>query len=278
MRKMAEDLRLQGKRIAFVPTMGYLHEGHLSLVREARNRADVVVASIFVNPTQFGPQEDLEAYPRDFERDEELLRGAGADIVFYPTEKDIYPAGYLTYVTVEGITRNLCGASRPLHFRGVATVVAKLFNIVKPHVALFGDKDFQQRVVIQKMAGDLNFDTEVVGCPTVREPDGLAMSSRNAYLSPEERRQAPALKRSLEVAQVLFRQGERDACRIAAGVRETLTAQPLIQVDYVKICDPSSLEEVAAVGREALLALAVFLGKTRLIDNCVLAESGAGTA
>ena len=277
MQRWAEQSRLQGKRIALVPTMGYLHEGHLSLMREGRKRADLVVVSLFVNPTQFGPQEDLDAYPRDFDRDEKLMREAGVDVVFYPGEQEIYPQGYLTYVTVERITCNLCGASRPVHFRGVATVVAKLFNIVKPQVALFGDKDFQQRVVIQTMARDLNFDVEVLGCPTVREPGGLAMSSRNAYLSPEERQEALALKRSLDQARTLFAQGERDAGRIIGKVRGVLAAQPLIQIDYVKICDTNTLENVETIGQEAVLALAVFLGKTRLLDNCVLAEPGAGT-
>jgi len=269
MQQAAGALRLQGRRIAFVPTMGYLHRGHLSLMQEARRRADVVVASIFVNPTQFGPQEDLEAYPRDFENDERLMNSVGVDIVFYPTVDEVYPEGYQTYVQVEGITKTLCGASRPVHFRGVATVVAKLFHIVQPHVAIFGDKDFQQRVVIQRMVRDLNFDIEVVGCPTVREPDGLAMSSRNAYLSPEERREAPALYRGLHQARALYDSGVREAAPLLACVRETLAACPGMRIDYVKLCDTQTLEEVEQIRAEAVLAIAVFLGGTRLIDNAV---------
>jgi len=275
MQTLAEDLRLQGRRIAFVPTMGYLHQGHLSLMAEGRKRADVVVASIFVNPTQFGPQEDLDAYPRDFESDERLMRSVGVDVVFYPSEKDIYPGGYQTYVTVERITRNLCGASRPVHFRGVATVVTKLFHIVKPHVAIFGDKDFQQRRVIQQMVRDLNFDVEVIGCPTVREPDGLAMSSRNAYLSAGERREALSVKRALDGARGLFEAGECRAGEILARVREILGAAAGIRIDYLAVCDAETLEEIETVRGEAVLAVAVFVGNTRLIDNVVLSEGPA---
>jgi pantoate--beta-alanine ligase len=277
MQRTAESLRLQGKRIALVPTMGFLHEGHLSLMREGRKRADVVVASVFVNPTQFGPQEDLEAYPRDFDRDEKLMRGVGVDFVFYPTVEEIYPEGYQTYVIVERVTRGLCGASRPVHFRGVATVVTKLFNVVKPHVALFGDKDFQQRVVIQRMVEDLNFDVEVLGCPTVRESDGLAMSSRNAYLSPQERGEAPALKRSLEEARTLFQAGERRAQLLMDKVRLSLSLHPLIKLDYLHVCDSRTLEDVAVIRKEAVLVIAAFLGKTRLIDNIVLVEPAERT-
>ena len=269
MQEVAGALRLQGRRIAFVPTMGYLHLGHLSLVQEARRRADVVVASIFVNPTQFGPQEDLEAYPRDLENDERLLKREGVDILFYPSNDTMYPEGYQTYVQVESITRTLCGASRPVHFRGVATVVTKLFHVVQPHVALFGDKDFQQRVVIQRMVRDLDFDIEVVGCPTVREADGLAMSSRNAYLSPLERRQAPALKRALDEARRLYDEGERKAPVLTARVREILAACDGMRIDYVKFCDTNTLEEIEQMRRESVLAVAVFLGGTRLIDNAV---------
>jgi len=270
MQRRAEALRSQGKRIAFVPTMGYLHPGHLSLMEEGKRRADVLVSSIFVNPTQFGPQEDLEAYPRDFENDEKLMQEVGVDIVFYPTVEGMYPEGFQTSVRVEKITRHLCGASRPVHFGGVATVVTKLFHIVKPHVALFGDKDFQQRVVIQRMVRDLNFDVEVVGCPTVREPDGLAMSSRNAYLSPTERQKALAGKQALDHAVERFQGGMRDAGTLLDEARDILTACPDMRVDYLKICDTGTLEEVEQVRVEAVLAVAVFLGKTRLIDNVVL--------
>jgi len=273
MQKRTEELRRQGLRIAFVPTMGYLHEGHLSLMREGKKRADVVVASVFVNPTQFGPEEDLDAYPRDFEGDERLMCEAGVDIVFYPTEAEIYPEGYETYVSLEKTTRNLCGLSRPIHFRGVATVVTKLFNIVKPHVALFGDKDFQQRVVIQKMARDLNFDIEIVGCPIVREPDGLAMSSRNAYLTPEQRKEALALKRSLDGAEDLFLKGERKAESLKGKAKEILLAQLGTRIDYIRICSTATLEDVEIIDKEAVLAVAAYLGKTRLIDNCVLCEA-----
>jgi len=274
MQNTAEELRLQGKRIAFVPTMGYLHEGHVSLMRQGKERADILVASVFVNPTQFGPQEDLDAYPRDFESDERLMREVGVDIVFYPTTEEIYPEGYQTYITLEQLPQNLCGASRPTHFRGVATVVTKLFNIVKPHVALFGDKDFQQRVVIQRMVRDLNSDVEIIGCPIVREKDGLAMSSRNAYLNPEERREALALKKALDSAQELFVQGERNSGPLLAKAQEILEAHPVIRIDYMKMCDTKNLEEIDKVEDEAVLAVATFLGKTRLIDNCVLPAAG----
>ena len=273
MQQTAERLRMQARRIAFVPTMGYLHDGHLSLMREAKKRADVLVASIFVNPTQFGPNEDLEAYPRDFEKDESLMQEVGVDIVFYPSLQEIYPEGFQTCVTLEQVTQNLCGASRPIHFRGVATVVTKLFNIVKPHVALFGDKDFQQRVVIQRMANDLNFDIEIVGCPTVREPDGLAMSSRNAYLKPEERKEALAIKKSLDSAGNLFQNGERRSKPLSDKVVEILSAQSGLRIDYIKVCDTNTLNEVETIHNEAVLAVAAFVGKTRLIDNCVFKET-----
>jgi len=274
MQGLAEGLRLQGKRIAFVPTMGYLHEGHLSLMKEGKRRADILVASVFVNPAQFGPQEDLEAYPRDFARDEGLMRSAGVDIVFYPSETEIYPEGYQTYVTVERITRNLCGASRPVHFRGVATVVTKLFHIVKPHVALFGDKDFQQRTVIQRMVRDLNFDIEVIGCPTVREPDGLAMSSRNAYLSPTQRTEALAIRRALDAARDLHERGVRDAGDLVKRVREILAGSPGMKIDYITVSDTETLEEIERIERDAVLAVAVFVGNTRLIDNTVFTMPG----
>lgn len=271
MQQTAEGLRNKGKIIAFVPTMGYLHEGHLSLMREGRRRADIVIASVFVNPTQFGPQEDLASYPRDFERDCALMESARVDIVFHPRVEEMYPDGFQSYVTVEKVSQPLCGRSRPHHFRGVATVVAKLFNIVKPHVALFGWKDFQQVVVIQRMVKDLNFDLEIVGCPTVREPDGLAMSSRNIYLSAEERKEALGLKQALDEASALVRGGEREAAAILARVRQVLSERPGIRLDYVELRHPETLEDIERIEGPTLLAIAAYVGRTRLIDNCLLA-------
>ena len=269
MQQYSDALRHQGTRIGFVPTMGYLHEGHLSLVTEARKRTDHVVVSIFVNPTQFSPSEDLEAYPRDFARDETLLEGVGTDSVFYPTKDAMYAGGYQTYVTVENISQNLCGVSRPTHFRGVATVVTKLFNIVKPHVAVFGQKDFQQLVVIQRMVKDLNFDIEIIGHPTVREQDGLAMSSRNTYLGPEERTSALLIKKALDRTRDLYVEGNNKAPVLLQKAKEVLEGSPRIKIDYLKICDAHTLEEIEEIRGEAVMAVAVFIGKTRLIDNYV---------
>ncbi len=274
MQRTATALREGGKRIAFVPTMGYLHEGHLSLMREGRKRADVLVASVFVNPTQFGPNEDLEAYPRDIERDRRLMREVGVNILFLPTEETMYGEGYQTYVTVEKVTRGLCGRSRPVHFRGVATVVLKLFNIVKPHVALFGMKDFQQLVVIQTMVRDLNLEVEVVGCPTVREPDGLAMSSRNAYLHAEERQEALAIKKALDAAWERYQAGERNAAVLVSVARQVLEAHPGVRPDYVQLCDTRTLEDVERLEGETILAIAAFVGKTRLLDNHIFPAPG----
>jgi pantoate--beta-alanine ligase len=270
MQRLADELRTDGRRIALVPTMGYLHEGHLSLMREGRKRADILVVSLFVNPTQFGPQEDLDAYPRDFEHDRRCMQEAGVDVAFAPTDKEMYREGHQTYVTVEEVTRNLCGRSRPVHFRGVATVVTKLFNIVKPHIALFGMKDFQQLVVIRRMVRDLNLDIEIVGCPIVREPDGLAMSSRNKYLNEHERKEALALKKALDRAQDLCRQGERRAQAVVDEARRILDGQSLVRTDYISICDTDRLEDVEAVEGETIMAIAAFVGSTRLIDNCIL--------
>ena len=271
MQRFSDEQRLQGKRIALVPTMGFLHEGHLSLMREGRKRADVLVTSIFVNPTQFGANEDLDAYPRDFERDERLMKGVGVDVVFYPTVQGMYPRGYQTYVKVEELTENLCGRSRPVHFRGVATVVTKLFNLVRPHVALFGQKDYQQLVVVRRLAEDLGFEIEVVGCETVREPDGLAMSSRNAYLSPEEREEAVAIRRALDAAIRLYEEGERDTGPMRETVRRVLSGQPHTRIDYIHVCDTRTLRDVERIEKEAVLAVAAYVGETRLIDNCVFA-------
>ena len=256
----------------FVPTMGYLHEGHLSLVRRARAENDHVAVSIFVNPTQFGPHEDYNRYPRDLERDLRLLEPLGVDLVFAPSVEEMYPPGFQTWVIVEGVSRPLEGAARPGHFRGVATVVTKLFNIVQPDRAYFGQKDAQQAVVIRRMVQDLNIPVEIVVCPTVREPDGLAMSSRNTYLNPEERRAATVLFRALQATKARYEQGERDAERLREAMREVIQAEPLARLDYVSVADPETLQELDRVEDRALLSLAVYIGKTRLIDNILLPE------
>ncbi len=263
--------RIQGYTIGLVPTMGYLHDGHLELMRQARQRCDVVVVSIFVNPKQFGPGEDFEQYPRDMERDAALCRQVGVDAVFAPGVEEMYPpGGSKTYVHVEELTEGLCGTSRPGHFRGVTTVVAKLFNIIQPDVAYFGQKDAQQAIVIQRMAVDLDFPVEIVVVPIVREKDGLAMSSRNVYLSTEQRQAAQVLYRSLAAGQRLVEGGERDAGRVTAVMRDVLASEPLARVDYVEIRDAQSLAPLDTIKGRVLLALAVFIGRTRLIDNMIL--------
>ncbi|HPM41104.1 MAG TPA: pantoate--beta-alanine ligase [bacterium] len=262
--------RAAGRRVAFVPTMGALHEGHLSLVREGKRIAESVVVSIYVNPTQFGPNEDLARYPRDLEGDVAKLSSAGADAVYLPSDEAMYPKGAQTFVTVEGISKPLCGLSRPGHFRGVATVVAKLLVMVEPDVALFGEKDFQQLAVIRTMVRDLSIPVEIVGCPIVRERDGLAMSSRNAYLSKEERAAALSLSRSLEIARAMVSAGEREAAKIVAAVRKEIEGTGLARIDYAEIVDPETLEKKTELSGAALVALAVFFGKTRLIDNALL--------
>jgi pantoate--beta-alanine ligase len=272
LRGFAEASRAAGRRTALVPTMGALHDGHLSLVRLARSRADRVMVSVFVNPTQFGPREDFARYPRDLEGDVDKLRTAGADVVFAPSAAEMYAPGEATRVEVAGLCEGLCGRERPGHFRGVATVVAKLLQLARPHVVVFGEKDWQQLAVIRRMVRDLCFDVEVLGAPIVREPDGLAMSSRNAYLSEEARRQAPALNAALLEARRLFRAGERDARRLAACARARLEKEPLASVEYVEVCCPDTLAPLETVAGRALLALAVRFGTTRLIDNALLAE------
>jgi pantoate--beta-alanine ligase len=272
MQRYAETLRNSGKKIAFVPTMGYLHRGHLSLMEAGRKMGDCLVTSIYVNPTQFGPTEDLAKYPRDFQRDETLCREVGVDVIFYPGDRDMYPEHYQTYVHVEGVTENLCGLSRPGHFRGVATVCAKLFNIVKPHVAVFGKKDFQQLVVIRRMVEDLNMDLEIIGLPTVREPDGLAMSSRNTYLKPDEREAALSLSRSLLMAKTLYEKGERDAGKIIEEVTRFIGRHPEGKIDYVKICDTTTMKDVNRLQGKEVIALAVRVGVARLIDNYVFGD------
>ena len=254
----------------FVPTMGYLHEGHISLVRQARAENGRVAASIYVNPTQFAPTEDLSSYPRDLERDLALLQAENVDLVFTPSDHIMYPAGFQTTVLLSEVTKPLEGASRPTHFAGVATVVAKLFNIVQPHRAYFGQKDAQQTVVLRQMVRDLNFDLEMIICPIVRETDGLAMSSRNKYLSPAERKAALVLSRSLQKAQSTFAAGEHDARKLRQIMTAAITAEPLARLDYVSIADPHTLHELEIIEAEALISMAVFIGSTRLIDNLVV--------
>lgn len=273
MQEFSESVRMAGKKITLVPTMGYLHRGHLSLMEEAKKRGDCLVISIYVNPTQFGPSEDLDKYPRDFEGDEKLAGDVGVDVIFYPSDMEMYPEYYQTYVMVEAVTQNLCGMSRPIHFRGVTTVCMKLFNIVKPHVTVFGKKDFQQLVTIKRMVTDLNMDLEVVGMQTVREHDGLAMSSRNTYLKDEERESALSLSRSLKLAKGLYDNGERSAEKIVGEVRKFISGHPYAAIDYVKICDTTTMKDVEYLETESVLALAVRVGLPRLIDNYVFGEA-----
>jgi len=265
----AARLLLDGT-VGFVPTMGYLHEGHISLARRARQECGRVAASIFVNPTQFGPNEDLSNYPRNLERDLRLLEAAGVDLVWTPTPEVMYPPGFATWVEVEGLTRPLEGAARPGHFRGVTTIVAKLLNAVQPTKAYFGQKDAQQAAVIRRMARDLNFPVEIVVCPIVREADGLAMSSRNSYLSAEERQAATILFRALTAAKSAYARGERNAESLRKIMAETLASEPLAKMQYVSCADYDTLEELETVTGKTLLSMAVFMGKTRLIDNFVL--------
>ena len=258
--------------LGFVPTMGFLHAGHLSLVEQARRDCRSVVVSIFVNPTQFGPQEDLARYPRDLPRDLGLLETAGVDLAWTPTPEVIYPPGFQTWVTVDEITRGLEGGLRPGHFRGVATVVAKLFNAVAPERAYFGQKDAQQAAVIRRMARDLDFPIQVVICPTLREPDGLAMSSRNTYLNPAERKAASVLFRALSAAKTAYEAGEREAEMLRRIMRDTIQSEPLAHLQYVSCADTDTLAELELVSGKALFSMAVFLGKTRLIDNFVVGD------
>jgi pantoate--beta-alanine ligase len=270
MKEYSGEVRAAGKVLGFVPTMGYLHEGHLTLMRESGKKSDVTVASIFVNPLQFGQGEDYEEYPRDLTRDAALAEEAGVSAVFAPTAAEMYPRGYNTFVDVAGVTGPLCGRSRPGHFRGVTTVVNKLFNIVRPHYAFFGQKDAQQVLVIRKMALDLNMNLEIVVVPTVREADGLAMSSRNVYLNPAERQAATVLFRSLAKARELVEHGERDPETVKEAVKKMITGEPLAKIDYVELLSMPDLTASSRLADQSLLALAVFFGKTRLIDNTVL--------
>lgn len=270
LKQVVRDVKRQGKTVGLVPTMGYLHEGHLTLMRRARKEQGLVIATLFVNPLQFGPQEDYADYPRDLARDCELAESTGIDVLFAPAVDEMYPAGNgktLTFVDVEKITASLCGASRPGHFRGVATVVTKLFNIAEADVAYFGQKDAQQVAVIRRMAEDLNMNVKIVAVPIVRESDGLAMSSRNKYLDSAQRQAALVLSRSLERAASLLAAGERDSSLIVATVRDLISQEPLAEIDYVSLVDPLTMEALDRVETRALLALAVKFGKTRLIDN-----------
>ncbi|MBW2306974.1 MAG: pantoate--beta-alanine ligase [Deltaproteobacteria bacterium] len=272
MQRYSNKKRNSGESIVLVPTMGSLHEGHLSLIRLGRQRCDILVVSIFVNPTQFSPTEDFNTYPRDFSRDSELCRSLGVDVIYYPSVEEIYPKGFQTFIEVEELSKPLCGISRPHFFRGVATVCAKLFNIVKPHMAVFGEKDYQQLLIIRRMVKDLNMDIKIISAPLIREKDGLAMSSRNAYLNPAERKAALCLNHGLSEACVLFRKGWRDASAIIRRVRNIMEAEPLVRIDYVEIRDKETLAPVTTIERPVVLALAAYAGKTRLIDNCLLDE------
>ena len=274
LQKRIHTWKKQGQKIGFVPTMGFLHEGHLSLVRKSKRRSDVTVVSIFVNPKQFGPAEDYQVYPRDPERDRALLEREGVELVLYPPVEVMYPEGYKTYVEVEDLQDKLCGKSRPGHFRGVCTVVLKLFNLVQPDEAYFGWKDAQQVIILQKMVEDLNLPVKIVPLPLVRDHDGLALSSRNTYLSPEERRAALVLKKSLDLAEKLMVEGEREAGRIREKMIALISAEPLARIDYVEIVDLKTLERLETIGDQVLIALAVFIGRTRLIDNLRIVSGG----
>jgi pantoate--beta-alanine ligase len=273
MQQEATQLLQTGKTIVLVPTMGYLHEGHLALMREGRKYGDILIMSIFVNPTQFGPSEDFQAYPRDLDRDRTLAESVGVDVIFAPEAEAMYDKADQSYVDLEMLPRYLCGLSRPSHFRGVATVVTKLFNIVRPHVAIFGEKDYQQLVIIRRMVRDLNFDIRIIGVPIMREADGLAMSSRNTYLSEDERRSALSLFQSLQHARETVAQGIRDAKQLIYGASGLIHSYPYTKIDYVAVCDPETLEDVDRLEGPTLMALAVWVGKTRLIDNAILKPS-----
>jgi len=270
MQKIADSIHRQGKTIGFVPTMGYLHQGHLDLVKIARRKSDIVVVSIFVNPTQFGPKEDLNKYPRDFNRDEKLLAKEKVDYIFYPTVKSMYPKNYATSIDLPSLTNVLCGKSRPAHFQGVATIVAKLFNIVKPDLAVFGQKDGQQAVIIKQMVQDLNFPIKIIVAPTTREKDGLAMSSRNIYLTPEQREQAVVLYHALQHAKKMIKDGEKNIHKIIALMEELIESIPDAKIDYIQIVDADTLQPIQQISGKILIALAVKFGHCRLIDNMIV--------
>ena len=277
MQVWARGKRAQRLTIGFVPTMGYLHQGHVSLLEYTRSRCDLLTTSIFVNPTQFAPTEDFGEYPRDINRDLDLMRKAGVDLVFMPSAEEIYPEGFQTFVEVTEVSRGLCGIDRPTFFRGVATVVAKLFNIVKPDLAVFGQKDYQQLIVVQRMVKDLHLEVEVIGRPTVREEDGLAMSSRNVYLSPEERESARALSSSLKLAQEMVDRGELAAPEILAEVKRYIEERPFTRIQYIELVDHQTLKPVDIIQEKALLVMAVMVGRTRLIDNAIIRAGSYNT-
>lgn len=266
-RKLVKDWKKQGKTIGLVPTMGFLHEGHASLIKRCREENDIVVVSDFVNPTQFGPTEDLEAYPRDFERDSRLCESLGADLIFNPEPSDMYTDPH-AYVSIDLLSETLCGKTRPIHFKGVCTVVSKLFNIVSPDRAYFGQKDAQQLAIIRKMVQDLNFDITIVGCPIIREEDGLAKSSRNTYLNPEERKAALCLSKAVKKGQEIIKAGI-DAEEVLSAMRDIINAEPLAKIDYVSMVDALNMQPVDKADRNVLVAMAVYIGKTRLIDNFI---------
>ena len=272
MQKLSTDIRRVGKKVVLVPTMGYLHEGHASLMREGRKRADLLVASVFVNPTQFCAGEDFTSYPRDMSRDMEIATAAGVDVIFAPEVTTMYPPRCQTYIEVKELSLPLCGAGRPGHFRGVTTVVGKLFNIVWPHAAIFGKKDYQQLAVIRRMVADLNIPVEIIGMPIVREPDGLAMSSRNSYLTPGERDAALCIYRSICAAGTLYQEGELNPSTLRERVISIIGMEQMAMIEYVEFRDGVTLEKVNEADDQTLLAMAVRIGKTRLIDNCILGE------
>lgn len=269
-RERVNAWKREGLTVGFVPTMGYLHEGHKSLMQAARANNDKVVVSVFVNPMQFGPNEDLESYPRDFEKDSALCESVGVDLIFHPEPEEMYADGFCSYVDMNGLTGELCGKSRPIHFRGVQTVVLKLFNIVKPDRAYFGQKDAQQLAVIKRMVKDLNVDTEIVGCPIVREADGLAKSSRNTYLNPDERKATLILSRSLKLGRELIENGETDSNAVIKAITDSINTEPLAKIDYVDVVDFDTITPVDRIGKSVLVAIAVYIGKTRLIDNFII--------
>lgn len=275
-REQVKQWKKEGLTVALVPTMGYLHEGHRSLMERARKENDRVVVSVFVNPTQFGPNEDLASYPRDLEHDAALCDSVGVDLIFHPTPEEMYPKGFCSFVDMDVLTKELCGLSRPVHFRGVCTVVSKLFHIVTPDRAYFGEKDAQQLAVIERMVLDLNLDIEIVGCPIVREADGLAKSSRNTYLSPEERKAALVLSRSIFAGKKLAESDETDAHKLVQAMTDIISAEPLARIDYVKVVDLLTMQQIDKLDRPFLAAIAVYIGKTRLIDNFMVQAGGAG--
>jgi pantoate--beta-alanine ligase len=268
--KLSNEIRQTDQCIGFVPTMGYLHDGHISLLKTARSQSDFVVLSIFVNPTQFGPQEDLSIYPNNLPKDLAAAKQAGVDVVFTPTERDLYSTNYQTFVNLNELPNHLCGLHRPIHFQGVATIVTKLFNIVKPHIAFFGEKDYQQLAIVRQMVIDLNFEIKIAGCPIIREKDGLAMSSRNIFLTTKQRQSALSLNKALNQAQQKVLQGITDSKSLIAEAQKNISSQPEAMVEYIRVCDKDTLADLPSVNKDCLMAMAVKVGSTRLIDNCIL--------